>query len=394
MNLRRCALVALLALVPSSAGAQEGPPAPDLPSASAAILVDSRDGSVIFAKRPDARRPVASTTKLMTALLALEGARPGEVFTAPPYNALAIESKIDLRAGERMRVDDLLEALLLESANDAAVTIAEGVAGTREAFVEKMNARARSLELENTSYANPIGLDDPANFSSARDLAILARRLLDKRRFAAVVDMPSASLESGDRPRVVANRNTLVSNYEFVEGVKTGHTLGAGYVLVGAASGRLGAQVISVVLGEPSEAARETDTLTLLRYGLAQFRRVRALDREKTLARAPVAHFESKVALRAKKDLFLVARRGQRVTTRIDSPKELEGELKAGTEVGAIDVVRAGRVVKRVALVTAGPVPGAGLLRKATDGAALPLVALLALAAGLALVAVRRRRPG
>jgi len=163
-------------------------------------------------------------------------------------------------------------------------------------------------------------------------------------------------------------------------------------VLVGAASGRPGARVISVVLGEPSEAAREADTLTLLRHGLAQFRRVRALDRQKTLASAAVAHFDSTVALRAEKDLFLVARRGQRVTSRIDSPDELEGELEAGAEVGEIAVVRAGRTVKRVPLVTAARVPGAGFLRKAADGAALPLVALLVLVVGFAVLAARTWR--
>lgn len=378
------ALVALLAWAAPDAFAQDDSPPPPLASASAAILVDARDGSVILAKSPDARHPVASTTKLMTALLALESAKPGDVFTAPAYNALPIESKIDLRAGERMRVDDLLEGLLLESANDAAVTIAEGVAGSQAAFVEEMNARARELSLGNTSYANPIGLDDPANFSSARDLATLTRRLLAKRRFSRVVDMPSASLESGDRPRVVSNRNTLVANYGFVSGVKTGHTLGAGYVLVGAASGRPGAKVISVVLGEPSEIARETDTLALLRHGLAQFRRVRALDRRRTIASAAVAHFDSKVALRPEKDLFVVARRGQRVTTKTDPPKELEGELRAGAKVGEIEVLRAGRVVKRVALITAAQVPGAGPLRKVADGGGLPLIGLLALLGGLA----------
>ena len=385
------ALVALVAFPPARAAGQDRQAPPSLASASAAILVDARDGSVILAKRPDSRRPVASTTKLMTALLALEGAKPGDVFTAPAYNALAVESKIDLRAGERMRVDDLLEGLLLESANDAAVAIAEGVSGSRPAFVAQMNDRAEELSLRNTSYANPIGLDDPANFSSARDLATLARRLLKDQRFAALVDTPSATLESGDRPRVVENRNGLVANYEFVNGVKTGHTLGAGYVLVGAGSGRFGTNVVSVVLGEPSEAARDTDTLALLRYGLAQYRRVRALDADKEVASAAIAHRDEKARLRPEKDLFVVARRGQRVTTKVDSPKELEGELREGAKVGEIEVLRAGRVVKRVDLVTAARVPGAGLLRKAAGGVGLPLI-LLALA-GLA-VLIARKMPG
>ena len=127
-------------------------------------MVDASDGGVIFARDAGRRRPIASTTKLMTALLVLERARPSDVFTAPAYNALAQESKIVLRRGERMKVRDLFEALMLESANDAAVTLAVGVSGSRQAFVEDMNRRARELGLRDTSYANPIGLDEPGNY--------------------------------------------------------------------------------------------------------------------------------------------------------------------------------------------------------------------------------------
>ena len=158
----------------------------------------------MFAKRPDAERAMASTTKLMTALLSLEEAKPGDVFTAHGYDAMPAESRINLRAGERMTVHDLLEALLLESANDAAVDLAENIAGSREAFVEQMNERACELGLDHTSYANPIGLDDPGNYSSARDLATLARTLLRNRRFARIVDSPEATLESGSHVRVIA----------------------------------------------------------------------------------------------------------------------------------------------------------------------------------------------
>jgi D-alanyl-D-alanine carboxypeptidase (penicillin-binding protein 5/6) len=372
-------------------------PPPSLETAAAAILIDARDGAVILQKDPEERRSIASTTKLMTALLTLEEARPREVFRAAPYDALPIESKIDLGPGERMRVDDLLEALLLESANDAAATLAEGVSGTRSAFVEEMNARARELGLEDTSYANPIGLDDPANYSTARDLASLTRRLLRNRRFARTVDLASAELESGDRPRVVANRNDLIAAYDFVDGVKTGYTSTAGYVLVGAAQGRLGSKVISVVLGEPSEAARNEDSLALLRYGLAQFRRVKALDASRPVATAGVEHRDETARLVPARDLLLVTRRGQKVTTRVDAPETVEGELAAGEQVGSIAVLRDGRIARRVDLVTAAEVPGAGPLRVIADELGL-LMGLLALGAGggalvlAAWVRARRRR--
>ena len=206
--------------------------------AASAIVVDGRNGEVMFEKRADDRRSIASTTKLMTALLALERARPNEVFTAPRYDALPIESQINLRTGERMKVKDLLKALLLESANDAAATLARNISGSQEAFVAAMNERAEELGLEDTSYANPIGLDDPGNYSSARDLAALARLLLSRPRFARIADTPVAELESGAVPRVIDNRNRLVSSTPWVSGVKTGYTGSAGYVLVGSATGR------------------------------------------------------------------------------------------------------------------------------------------------------------
>ncbi len=386
------AVVATALVLPAAAPAQSGPPAPDLGSAAAAILIDARDGAVILQKNPEERRSIASTTKLMTALLTLEEARPEDVFRAVGYEALAIESKIDLRPGEPMRVDDLLEALLLESANDAAATLAAGVSGSRAAFVDEMNARAEKLGLQDTSYANPIGLDDPANYSTARDLASLTRRLLRNRRFARTVDLPSAELESGDRPRVVINRNNLIAAYDFVEGVKTGHTNTAGYVLVGAAGGRAGSKVISVVLGEPSEAARDLDTLALLRYGLAQFRRVKALDSKRPIATADIEHRDEVAELVPAQDLLLLTRRGQKVSTQVDAPQTVEGELAAGQRVGSIAVLRDGRRVRRVDLVTAAKVPGAGPLRVIADdlGILLGLLAL-GLGAGGAVLAVRAR---
>jgi serine-type D-Ala-D-Ala carboxypeptidase (penicillin-binding protein 5/6) len=388
------ALAALAAGVPAAATAQ---PAPDVSSAAAAIVVDGRNGEVMFAKRPDQRRPIASATKLMTALLALERARPREVFTAPDYDALPAESRINLSAGERMTVIDLLEALLLESANDAAATIAENLSGSREAFVAEMNARADELGLENTGYANPIGLDDPANYSSARDLAALTRLLLERPRFARVVDMPVAELESGAVHRVIDNRNGLVASTPWVTGVKTGHTGGAGYVLVGSARGRGGAQVISVVLGEPSEAARDADSLELLTWGLKQFRRVRVLDAERALARADIRYFDEKARLVPRRAAVVTLRKGERIRRRVRSRDELEGPLPAGARAGLVTVLVDGRPVRRVALVTAAEVPEAGTVRVLTSALGVPLTLLLGLAILLAapvavLLVLGRRR--
>jgi D-alanyl-D-alanine carboxypeptidase (penicillin-binding protein 5/6) len=381
------AAAVLAAAVPlGAAPAWAGPAPPRVPTAAAAFLLDARDGTVMFAKRPDEERAIASTTKLMTALLALEEAEPGEVFTAPAYNAMPAESRINLREGERMTVQDLLEALLLESANDAAVDLAENIAGSREAFVDQMNERAEELGLEHTSYANPIGLDEAGNHSSARDLATLARTLLRNRRFARIVDMPSATLESGIRPREVQNRNDLVAAYPWIDGVKTGYTLNAGNVLVGAAARGPRARVVSVVLGEPTEAARDADTLTLLRWGLERFSRVRMVDRERALASADVEYYEKKARLVPRRDVFLTIRDGQQLRRRVNAPDELEGPLAAGTRVGSVTVVVDGRPVRRVALVTAADVPGAGTLRLVVSELGVPLTVLIVVALLVAVI--------
>jgi D-alanyl-D-alanine carboxypeptidase (penicillin-binding protein 5/6) len=387
------AAAAVLAAVPCSAAAAE--PKPRVPTAQAAIVVDAVDGTVMYAKRPDAERAIASTTKLMTALLSLEEAKPDEVFTAPAYNAMPAESRINLRQGERMTVQDLLEALLLESANDAAVDLAENIAGSREAFVEQMNERASELGLDHTSYANPVGLDDPGNYSSARDLAELARRLLRNRRFARIVDSPEATLESGNQVRVIDNRNDLVAAYPWVNGVKTGYTQNAGNVLVGSAARGPRARVISVVMGEPTEAARDADTLRLLRWGLDRFSRVRVVPRGRTFARADVKYRDDQARLVARRNAVVTLRDGQHVARRVRAPDELEGPVAKGERAGSVTVLVDGRRVRRVALVTAEEVPGAGTLRVLLSDLGVPLTVLIVLAilvaAVLALLRVRIR---
>ena len=392
---RRTALAVLvatlLAVAPAAAAQQPSVGAPS------AIVVDERTGEVLYEKEPSEERSIASTTKLMTALLTLERAKPDDVFRAADYSAGAIESKIGLRSGERMRVKDLLVALLLESANDAAVTLAEGVSGSRSQFVDDMNARAAELGLDETSYANPVGFDDPDNHSSARDLAHLARVLLRDDRFADIVDTPIATLQSGARRRTIDNRNRLVITHPFVDGVKTGHTRSAGYVLVGSAS-RGGARVVSVVLGTPSEAARDADSLTLLDWGLDQFRRVRPIRAGRELEEATVKHFDDRsVSLRASRSVALTVRRGARVRTRVEAPGELEGPLPKGERVGTAVVMVNGRPAARVPLVTASAVPEAGFIRRSghTIGWAVAFLMLAAaVAATVGYRGARARRRG
>ncbi len=193
-----------------------------------------------------------------------------------------------------------------------------------------------------------------------------------------------AELESGAVPRVIDNRNPLVATTPWVTGVKTGYTGSAGYVLVGSATGRGGAKVISVVLGEPSEAARDADTLELLTWGLKQFKRVEVLDPGRALARADVRYFDERTRLVPRRRAVLTLRAGEEVRRRVRAQDELEGPLPAGQRAGVVTVLVEGAPVRRVALVTASEVPGAGTLRVVFSVLGVPLTLLLGVAIVLA----------
>jgi serine-type D-Ala-D-Ala carboxypeptidase (penicillin-binding protein 5/6) len=383
--------VAIFATPSAAHAARRGDTAPRL-SADSAILVDGRDGHVLFRRAPGTRRPIASTTKLMTALLSVERLSLKRKLKAAPYRAAAAESLIHLVPGERMSVADLLRALMLESANDAAATLARGAGGSIQNFVRLMNNRATELGLTHTHYANPVGLDETGNYSSARDLVTLARVVLRRRFLADTADMPQARLLTGAHPRLVDNRNDLVGRVPWIDGLKTGHTNQAGYVLVGAGT-RKGVQLVSVVLGTPSQAGRDDDTLALLDYGFRQYRRVAPLRRRRPVAEAKVAFFgDRKVAVQPARTVSVTVRRGEHVRTRIDAPGELHGPLAGGAQVGKASVYVDGSLVRSVPLVTGEAVPRAGVVRKIAHWVLKPWILILAAVLGLIGVERRRRR--
>ena len=385
-------LFALLAFGAPVASAQTGPPSLQ---AKAAIVVEASTGDVLYGKRSRDRRAIASTTKLMTVLVALQHSDLDDVFSATGYRAGTAETQIGLRPGERMSVRDLLRATLLPSANDAAAAIAIGTMGSTQAFVAEMNRRAAALGLRDTHYTTPVGLDDPANYSSARDLAKLAIRLRRYEFFRRTTDLPSATLRSGSRKRTVTNRNTLVRRVADVNGVKTGHTNRAGYVLVGSAR-RNGVTVISVVLGEPNERARDADSLALLRYGLSSYEAKTAL---------PEGRIVGKIALRyrggesvdvvAGATVRRVLRRDAKTSVTVSGlPSEVDGPLPRGSRVATATVRAGDKLLARVPVVTARPVSEAGLGTRLADlaGRSQTIIALvLLLACSLPLLMLRRR---
>jgi len=303
---------------------------------------------------------MASTTKLMTAYLALHELPLDKPITAPAYHPIPGESLLGLEPGERMSVRDLLYGLLLPSGNDAAVTLADGVAGSTQAFVTRMNRAARRLGLDETSYANPIGLDASGNYSSPRDLADLALTLRRNDLFRRIVNTNQITLQTGDHPRTIENHNTLLLNHGWINGVKTGYTPDAGNVLV-ASGTRKGVTLLSVVMGTPSEAARDGDSLALLDYGFSLYTREAAVRPGEKLGVAQVPNADANVALTARGGITTSVRRGQSVDVALHAPRSVEAPIRRGERLGVATATLAGEPVGRVPVVAArGVKPASG----------------------------------
>ncbi len=391
---RRFALAAALGLAlpslsPAAGGAAGSAPTPPSVPATAWILVDAGDGTRLASLEPTRSLPMASTTKLMTAYLALRELPLQRRLVAPPYHSIPGESLLGLEAGERISVRDLLYGLLLPSGNDAAVTIADGVAGSVPAFVGEMNRAAGRLGLRDTSYANPIGLDEPGNYSSPRDLAKLALDLRRDRLFRRIVDTPRKALRTGSHPRTVVSRNDLLGRVPWVNGVKTGYTSDAGNVLV-ASGTRKGATLLSVVMGAPTETARDDDTLTLLRYGFSLYRRKTPVQRGERLAAPAVRGRDEALPLVAGRSVQVTARHGQSVRVRIDAPRQVRGPIPRGRRLGVAVVTVDGEVAGRTALLSKRPAlaPASPSLLSRVDNAVPGPRAVVWAAAGVAAVAI------
>ena len=398
VSLRRLAsavaALAILAPVISSPASASTPAPPALNARAAALVVEST-GQTLYGAQQDAELPIASTTKLMTALITLEHvSHLGEMFAAPNYYASSVDSQIGLRPGERMSVHDLLLALMLPSADDAAEDLAYNVGrGSVARFVGMMNARARQLGLTHTHYSTPIGLDTPGNYSSPSDLVKLATYELEHNRFFRhIVSLPSATLDTGP-VHYVANRNDLVAKYPWINGVKTGYTSGAGYVLVGSAT-RNGMTLLSAVLGTSSIASRDANTLALLDYGFANFHVATPVHAGDVLARPTVRDrpgFRAQVI--AASGFSRVLANGTRVAVRVVVPHQLTGPLKRHAVVGYALVYAGSRAIDRIELLLAHRLAAVSVLTIAARFITRPFTLLLVLALlGLAATLIVRRR--
>ncbi len=391
-------LAALAALTLAFALAAAPAPAADDPpevSASSAVVMEASSGDVLYARGAEKRRAIASTTKLMTALLTAERTKLGDMVTASSYVASPIESRLGLRPGEQLSVADLLRGLMLESANDAAVTLAEHISGSRDAFVRLMNRRARQLGLENTHFANPIGLDEAGNYSSAHDLARLAVELRKHSFVRKIANRTAATLSTGYRTRTIRNRNTLLARDSRVNGLKTGHTAAAGYVLVGTRT-RLGVTLVSVVLGTPSLAARDEDSLALLQWGADQFDRIDPVTIGTVVGTADIRYRRgATVDLVTGGSVTRVVRAGAKITINdIGVPDAVTGPVARDQRLGYREVLADGKRIAAVPIVAESFVPGADLTQRTKDWFTRPFALLVAVGVlgGTVLVGRRLRR--
>lgn len=243
-------------------------PAPPAVSAESYVLYDAGLGLELATHNVDQRLPMASTTKIMTALVVLLRTEIDDVVTVSEAAAEVGEAEIGLWAGERWTVRQLVTAMAIRSANDAAIALAEHVGGSVEGFVELMNSEAARLRLRNTSFANPHGLDAEGHYSSARDLLTMTLVVMEDPFFRAAVRSAEARFPADPSgvARVASTTNHLLSGFEGAIGVKTGFTARAGLVLVAAAE-RQGRRLYAVVMGSEGEGGHFRDAAKLLEYG-------------------------------------------------------------------------------------------------------------------------------
>jgi serine-type D-Ala-D-Ala carboxypeptidase (penicillin-binding protein 5/6) len=385
-------LAALLLIGPGTALAGRPPRI----EARSWALVDARTGEVLTSHAASRHMPIASTTKLMTAWVALHELPLDEIVRAAPYHATYGESLLGLRPGQRISVRDLLYGMVLVSGNDAAYDLALAAAGSERRFVRQLNGQVSALGLADTHYANPIGLDQRGNYSSARDLTTLAQRLLRIPAFARIADSRSAVLRSLRPPRRIVSINRLLRMAPWVNGVKTGHTFGAEFVLVGSGR-RKGVELISAAVGAPSDEDRFSDNLKLLEYGFSLYRRQTAVRAGQALADPAIRYAGGELPLVSPRAVKVAVRHGQRLAVRARAPKEVQGPIHSGAVLGRARVLLDGHPVATVPLRAGRSIPRANAFERARSFVsenAIPLAgAAFAILVGAAFL-WRRRRPG
>jgi D-alanyl-D-alanine carboxypeptidase (penicillin-binding protein 5/6) len=345
------AAAALVLATPAHAGA----PAV---SARAYFVVNPSTGEVLAQKRAWARVPIASITKLMTVIVALDHAKWNDVVRVQREAADVGESTINLRPGERMTVGDLVKGALIQSANDAADALADYVGhGNEAAFVQMMNAKAGELGLARTHFARPDGLDARGHYSTALDVTRLAETAMRDPRIRAAVRERTASISGG---RKLHTWNDLLGVFNGLYGVKTGHTSAAGWCQV-AAVRRNGVTLYTTVLGSPTRSQRNADLAGLLRWAVSRYRQAWIVQPQRVYLKATVGYGKADVPLVALRGAAAGVRVDRPLVERIVAPASLSLPVMRGQRVGEVRVYSGKRLVARRPLVAARSVSRPGL---------------------------------
>ncbi|HYD56255.1 MAG TPA: D-alanyl-D-alanine carboxypeptidase family protein [Burkholderiales bacterium] len=336
------------------------------------VVVDLSSNQVLAAEKADERVEPASLTKIMTAYLVFQALRERKLALAQPVPVSeragrAPGSRMFIRTGARVAVDDLIRGMVVQSGNDACIALAEAVAGSEEAFVQLMNQEAQRLGMKNTSFRNASGLPDPQHYSTAGDLHRLAAALI--RDFPDLYGQYYAQKEFRYNNISQPNRNRLLWLDPTVDGVKTGHTESAGYCLI-ASSKRGERRLLSVVLGSTSEAARAQESQKLLNWGFQSFDGVRLHGANEAVRALEVwKGAEDSVKAGFPGDLVVTVPKGEadKLRSELVSQQPLVAPVAAGQRVGTLRVTHDGKPLGEYPVVALEPVAAAGLLGRAWD---------------------------
>lgn len=319
-------------------------------NARSAIVMDFETGAVLYQKNAFRKRPMASTTKIMTAIIALENCDLNEDVVISQKAANMGGSSMGIRAGSVVKMNDLLHGMLICSGNDAAVAIAEHIGGSIEGFSELMNKKALEIGAFSTSFSNPHGLDEDDHYTTAYDLAKITRYALKIPEFNDIVKKKEFFFEG----RTLKSTNEMLSLYAGADGVKTGYTGLAGRCLVTSAT-RNGMRLISVVLFCDTKNLRTSSSTKILDYSFAEYDRVNLLDKGTLMGTIKVnrSRTAQEINLTVAEDLTAVLKHNQKdmLFTRVSIPKQVTAPVKKGSIMGTVSIYHGDRIIAETSLI-------------------------------------------
>ena len=325
------------------------------PNATSAIMIEASTGEILFKKNENEKLAPASMTKMMSMLLIMEEIEKGnlkwdEEITASENASSMGGSQIFLEKGEKMTVEELLKGIAIASGNDATVALAERIAGTEEAFVKKMNEKAKELNLKNTNFKTATGLDAESHYSSAYDMAQIAKELVKHEKILEFTGTYEDYLRTNtSSPFWLVNTNRLVRFYSGVDGLKTGYTKEAGYCLTTTAK-KDSMRLITVVMNEPDTTKRSSDTTKMLDYGFNIYMVRNIIDETEVIKEEKVELGEKlKAEIVSKETITILSKKTEEkrnITYEVNIDK-LIAPIKKGDKIGTINIIEDGKIISK-----------------------------------------------